>query len=115
MTKDPRRPLPGMPDPAEQQKQKIVAIESTISTTMPGEIGLTSLKQFAAKVIDVIEFVRESSGHCKNKNAVISFLEDAKTPLQLAIDEARPGGNNKRRYQNISLVAKMLRDALKNW
>jgi len=108
------QPLPGLPDPSEQ-RQKIAATEFTISTTMPGVIGLESLEDFAKDVIAAIEFLREADGHCKNRSAVISSLESAKTPLQLAIDEAWLGVKKTRRYQNISLVGTMLKDALKNW
>ena len=114
MTRNLGVPLPD-PSGSTGHRQKIEAIEYTISTTMPGAIGLKSLKEFAEKILASIEFLRYSNVKCKNKRHVISRLEEAKIPLQLAIDETRPGGSNKRRYQNISLVGNKLKDALNYW
>jgi hypothetical protein len=46
VTRHPGRLQPGPSDSAGH-RQKIAAIEFTISTTMPGKIGLEALKQFA--------------------------------------------------------------------
>lgn len=82
---------------------------------MPGQFSLETLKQFEEQIIRAIEFLHVSKKSCKNKNKTISFLEDAKIPLQIAIDEAHPGGNNKRRYQNITLLGRTLEKTLKYW
>jgi hypothetical protein len=114
VTRNPGKPVPGLSD-STGHRQKIESIEYIISTTMPGKIGLAWLEQFVEQIIAAIEFLRTSRGQCKDKNSVISYLEEAKIPLQVAIDEFHPGGNNARRYKNISLVCKKLKMALNDW
>jgi hypothetical protein len=107
-------PVPG-PSNSTGHRQKIASIEYTISTTMPGEIGLEALKQFVEHILAAIEFLRTSGEPCKKRSAAISYLKKAKIPLQIAIDETRPGGNARRRYQSIEDVGQKLEEALNNW
>lgn len=106
-----------LPDPSDSEgyRQKIVAIAYTISTTMPGQIDLGTLKGFEEQIIGAIESLRASKEPCKNKYKTISHLEDAKIPLQMAIDDIHPGGNRRRRYQNIADFGRTLEEALKYW
>jgi len=110
---------PGMfltsPTESEGHRQKIEAIAYTISTTMPGKINLESLVQFGDRIVAAIEFLRVTDEQCKNRRAVILCLEDAKTPLQMAIDAARRSSRSKQGYQNITVAGRMLEEALDNW
>jgi hypothetical protein len=104
------------PSDSAGHRQKIESIEYTISTSMPGNISLNSLVQFGDQIVAAIEFLRRTDGQCKNSTAVILCLEDAKVFLQLAIDAARLAPrSNRQRYQNITLVGRKLREALKKW
>lgn len=112
-----RNPEKSLPDPSDStgHRQIIVSIEYTISTTMPGKIGLASLEQFGEQIVAAIEYLRNSGNNSLKMNLVISSLEKAKIPLQIAIDEAHPRGNSKRRYVCITEVGTKLKEALKNW
>src|SRR5579883_2897549 len=113
VTRDLRLLQPGE-NPAEH-RNKIVAIESTISTTMPDDIGLTSLEEFSQDLIEAIICIRTQHEPCTNGRMVQKWLEKAKIPLQLAKDECKSTGNNQKRYQRVGEFCEMLREALIYW
>lgn len=103
------------PSEAQGHKQIIQSIEYAIGTSMPGQIDLSALVKFGEEIVAAIEYLYRSNELGANKRNVIRNLEDAKAPLQLAIDEARPGGNNGVRYRKITEVRRKLEEALDNW
>jgi hypothetical protein len=103
------------PSETEVHKQTIQSIEYTIRTSMPGKISLHSLEQFGEEIVAAIEYLYISNELGGNTRKVIRSLEDAKGPLQSAIDAAHPGGNNGIRYRKITEVRRKLEEALDNW
>jgi hypothetical protein len=103
------------PSEVEGHRQTIQSIEYTIRTSMPGQISLPTLVQFAEEIVAAIEYLYRSNELGANTRSVIRSLEDTKAPLQEAIDAARPGGNNGIRYRKIPVVRRKLEEALDNW